>query len=551
MTIGEPNKTEISGEGSPNMNRYRTAFFVVLVLCATLAAALGYVGWKMYRAGIWNPVPPAMATSSAAALPAESGGSPASGPESTPAAGEPALAPLQLSAERMQSIGLRTGEVQMKSLRQEIRTVGDVEIDERLLGTVQLRFPGWIQKVYVNSTYQYVEKGQPLFTVYSPDLVATEQEYLLAKQHQHTLGTSSVPGVAAGSAVLLEAALERLRRWQVPPQEIDRLESTGQVRQEMEINSPVSGFVTERNALPNQYAPPEARLYTVAGLSTVWVYAAIFQNDLGQLHIGESATVTTDALPGRSFAGRLDYIWPQVDMTTRTARVRLVFSNPGLKLKPGMYVNISIGIPLGRRLAIPTSGVLQTGTRAIVFVDHGGGSLEPREVELGPQAGDDFVVLKGLKAGERIITSANFLVDSESQLQAAMGSFVPPPPGAGAAAAMNATGAQAGVSVEFSTDPAPPRKGSNVYRVKLTGSDGSPISGAQVNVRSFMPAMPAMGMAAMSVSTSLSEKGSGLYEGQAALGSGGTWLITITVTKNGATLATKQLSINAEGGMQP
>ena len=529
------------------MNRYRTAFFVVLVFCVVLAGALGYASWRMFRAGLWGMSGPAGTVSAPAAA---SGSSPASTmTNEPPAAADPALAPLQLSAERMQSIGIRTGEAQVKSLRKDLRTVGDVEIDEQMLATVQLRFPGWIQKVFVNSTYQYVEKGQPLFTVYSPDLVATEQEYLLAKRDQHALGASTVPGVAAGSSVLLDAAVERLRRWQVPPEEIERLESTGQARQEMEINSPVSGFVTERNALPNQYAPPEARLYTVAGLSTVWVYAALFQNDLAQLHTGDAAIVTTDALPGRTFAGRVDYIWPQVDMTTRTARVRLVFSNPGLKMKPGMYVNVSINIPLGRHLAIPASGVLQTGTRAIVFVDHGGGSLEPREVELGEQAGDDFVVLKGLKAGERIVTSANFLVDSESQLQAAIGSFVPPPPGAGAAAAMNTPAGQLGTKVEFSIDPATPHKGSNVYRVRLTAADGTPIPGAQVSVRSFMAAMPAMGMAAMNVSTALTEKGSGVYEGQAALESGGTWQITITVTKNGATLATKQLSINVKGGM--
>jgi Cu(I)/Ag(I) efflux system membrane fusion protein/cobalt-zinc-cadmium efflux system membrane fusion protein len=534
------------------MNRYRTAFIVVLVICAALAAGLGYAGWMLYRAGIWRSAGAAGMVPASAAVSDSPGGSAVSATRNTPAdSAEPALAPLQLSPERMQSIGIRTGEAQMKSLRKEIRTVGDVEIDEQLLATVQLRFPGWIQKVYVNSTYQYVEKGQPLFTVYSPDLVATEQEYLLAKRDQHTLGASTVPGVAAGSSVLLDAAVERLRRWQVPPQEIERLETTSQARQEMEIDSPVSGFVTERNALPNLYAPPEARLYTVAGLSTVWVYAALFQNDLAQLHAGDAAMVTTDALPGRTFAGRVDFIWPQVDMTTRTARVRLVFANPGLKLKPGMYVNVSIDIPLGRHLAVPASGVLQTGTRTIVFVDHGGGSLEPREVELGAQAGDDFVVLKGLKAGEHVITSANFLVDSESQLQAAMGSFVPPPPGAGAAAAMNASGAQGGTKLEFSTDPATPHRGSNVYRVKLTASDGSAVAGAQVTVRSFMAAMPAMGMAAINVSTALGEKGGGLYEGQATLASGGTWQITITATKNGATLATKQLSINVEGGMQP
>jgi hypothetical protein len=238
-----------------------------------------------------------------------------------------------------------------------------------------------------------------------------------------------------------------------------------------------------------------------------------------------------------------------VDMTTRTARVRIVFANSHLTLTPGMFVNVALQIPLGSQLVIPASGVLQTGTRQIVFVDRGGGYLEPREVQLGPKVEDEIVVLKGLEAGDRIVTSANFLVDSESQLQAAIGSFVPPPPGEGAAAAGNAGAAQAAAKVEFSTEPSPPRKGTNLYRVKLTASDGSPVTGAQASVRSYMPAMPQMGMAAINVVTPLREKGGGVYEGEARLDSGGTWQITVTATKNGATVASRRLSINAEGGM--
>jgi Cu(I)/Ag(I) efflux system membrane fusion protein/cobalt-zinc-cadmium efflux system membrane fusion protein len=183
-----------------------------------------------------------------------------------------------------------------------------------------------------------------------------------------------------------------------------------------------------------------------------------------------------------------------------------------------------------------------------VFVDRGAGSLEPRDVQLGPQAGDQYIVLKGLKAGERIVTSANFLVDSESQLQAAIGSYVAPPPGAGAPAAGNINTAQPVAQIVFSTDPSTPRKGTNLYRVKLTGADGVPVTGAQVSVRSSMPGMPQMGMAAINVVTPLSEKGGGIYEGQVNLESGGTWQLTVTAMKNSAALATKQLSLSAEGG---
>ncbi len=527
------------------MKNYRIAFFVALAASLILASILGTMWWRGKQAAA-RQTPGATGTVSSSSTTAAAGESPAA-PAAPPT--EARLAPVQLSPERVQSIGVKTAEVQFKTVQKEIRTVGDVEVDERRIAYVQLRYPAWIRKVFVGSTYQYIRKGQPLFTAYSPELVTTEREYLIAKRNQQTLGQSSVPGVAAGSASLLEAAKERLRQWQVPERELQKLEATGEAQQELEVDSPVSGFITDRNALPNQYVQPETRLYTVADLSTVWVYAAVFQSDIGELKPGAPATVTTDAYPGRKFTGRVDFIWPQVETTTRTVRVRLVFANPGLLLKPGMFVNVTVGVPLGRQLAIPTPGVLQTGTRSIVFVDRGGGYLEPREVELGPQAGDEFVVRKGLKAGERIVTSANFLIDSESQLQAAIGTFVPPPPGAGAAASMNVPAAQAEVQVEFSTEPSPPHKGSNSFRVKLTGSGGSPVTGAQVTVQNFMTAMPEMGMAAMSGNTSLAEKGNGIYEAKANLDSGGTWRITITVMKDGKSIATKQLSVNAEGGM--
>jgi len=200
---------------------------------------------------------------------------------------------------------------------------------------------------------------------------------------------------------------------------------------------------------------------------------------------------------------------------------------------------------MGNQLVIPASGVLQSGTRAIAFVERTDGYIEPREVQLGSRVGDDLIVLKGLKAGEQIVISANFLIDSESQLQAALGSFVPPPPGAGAASASNAPQG----NVELISDPATPRKGSNVFRVKLTDASGAPISGAEVSVTFFMPAMPAMGMAAMRTPVTLSDKGNGLYEGSGQLESGGTWQVTILAKKNGQLIATKQLSVNATGGM--
>jgi Cu(I)/Ag(I) efflux system membrane fusion protein/cobalt-zinc-cadmium efflux system membrane fusion protein len=458
------------------------------------------------------------------------------------------LVPVQLTPERMQSIGVQTGTVEYKQLSDDIRATGTVDINERLLSYVQVRFPGYILKVFANATYQYVRKGEPLFTIYSPDLVATQQEYLLARQNEKTMSTSTIEGVADGAATLSAAAEQRLRQWDIPESEIAKLKETGKPVTDLTINSPVEGYITERNALPNMYAEPSTKLYTVADLSRVWVYAQVFQDDIGRVKPGDTAQITVDSYPGRTFSGQIEEILPQVDIATRTVRVRLAMANPGFKLKPGMFVNVDLKTSLGRQLVVPASAVFQSGTRQLVFLDHGNGSLEPKEITIGPRVGDDFVVLKGLKAHESIVTSASFLIDSESQLQAAAGSFVPPPPGAGGSSpTANAPAAQA--NIDFATDPNPPQKGNNIFRVKLTGADGKPVNGADVTVTFYMAAMPAMGMSAMNTNTKLLDKGNGVYEGSGSLGSGGTYQVTISAQKNGQVIATKQLRVNATGGM--
>ena len=462
---------------------------------------------------------------------------------------ETPLAPVQLSPERLQRIGVKTGAVEYKELSDDIRATGTVDIDERLVSYVQVRFPGYIRKVFANATYQYVRKGEPLFTVYSPDLVATQQEYLLAQQNTKLLSQSSVDGVAAGAASLSAAAEQRLTQWEVSPSEIARLKDTGKPITDLTIYSPVSGYITERNVLPNAYVEPSTRLYTVADLSRVWVNAQVFQDDIGRLKPGDRVETTVDSYPGRTFSGAIEVILPQVDMATRTVRVRLAIANPGLKLKPGMYVTVALKTSLGRQLVVPASAVFQSGTRQLVFLDRGNGSLEPKEITVGPRVGDDFVVLKGLTAHQAIVTSANFLIDSESQLQAAAGSFVPPPPGSGGMAGPANQPQTIQGKIEFSTEPNPPQKGNNTLRVKLTDGTGTPVAGADITVTFYMAAMPAMGMAAMNTTVKLSDKGNGLYEAAGALGSGGTWRVTITAQKNGQLIATKQLSVDATGGM--
>jgi RND family efflux transporter MFP subunit len=521
------------------MKTYRTGF---------LPAVLGNIVLVLIVAGVWlhyRTPKRAMGTEPQPAATPIAQDSTASSMPATPPAQDVPLVPIQISAQRLQSIGVKTGLIERKAIEDEIRTTGNVAVDETRLAYVQVRFSGFVEKVFADATYQYVRKGQPLLTIYSPDLVATEREYLVAKQNQAEVANSTVPGVASGAASVLGATMERLKQWGVPEKEIARLQATGQVQQELEVDSPISGYITERNAFPSVAVQPDMRLYTIADLSTVWVQAQASQSDLGRIKIGAPASLTLDTFPGRTFGGRVDFIYPQIEADTRTAKVRVVFSNPGLQLKPGMFVNVTLKVPMGEQLVIPATGVLQSGIRELAFVYRSDSYLEPREVQLGTRIGDDFVVLKGLKAGEQIVTSANFLIDSESQLQAALGSFVPPPPGAGTASAMNAAQARA----ELTSDPSPPHKGSNVFRVKLTDASGSPISGADVSVTFFMAAMPAMGMAAMRTSVALSDNGGGLYEGSGQLESGGTWQVTILAKKNGQVIASKQLSVNATGGM--
>ena len=523
---------------------YRNAFFGAVVIAVFFAIAAIY---------FWLHSPRGQ-TAQSGSVPVQASPPPAQDMQTqsaNAAAQQAALAPVQISPQRLQSIGVKFAKVKRREVRDSLRVTGNVEIDEERQAYVQTRFPGWIQKVLADATFEYVRKGQPLFTIYSQELVSTQQEFLLALKNKQELANSkNVSGAQKEAGWLLEAARQRLEQWNVPQREIAELERKGQIQRDITVESPVSGYITERNALPNQFVQPETKLYTVADLSQVWIYGQVFQTDVGRIKPGDPAEVTVDAYPGRTFRGRVQQVLPQVDPSTRTVRVRLIFDNPGLLLKPGMYVSIELGLPLGKQLVMPASGVLQSGTRQIAFVDHGNGYLEPREIQTGARVGDDLIVLKGLNAGERIVSSANFLVDSESQIQAAVGQFAPPPPGAGGAGGTAAVSLpQQGANLEFSAEPSPPHKGNNLFRVKLTDSSGKPIVGAQVGLTFYMPAMPAMGMSAMRTSATLTDKGNGLYEGSGTLQSGGTWQLTITAQQNGQTLTSKQMNVSATGGM--
>ncbi len=463
------------------------------------------------------------------------------------AAGTSDLAPIQLTPERRQLIGVTFSKVERRDVARQIEATGNIEADEQLQSYVQTRFAGWIQQVFVNQTFQYVRRGQPLFTVYSPDLASTEQEYVLALQSRKRVAGSSVEGVAEGANSLAEAAAERLSLMGLPPSELARLQRGGKPSNVLTIDSPASGYVVERNALPNMYVQPDTKLYTVTDFSTVWVYAAIFQDEIGAIRVGDRADFTVDAYPGESSVGRVDYIWPQIDTATRTARVRVSLPNRDGKLKPGMYGRIALQVIMGEQTIIPASGILRTGTHNVAFVDRGDGYLTPTYVELGSRVGNDMVVLKGLEPGQSIVSSANFLIDSESQLQAATGSFAAPP--AVATSTGSAISAGEAASIEVVTTPSPPNRGKNLVRATLKGPDGHGIDGANVAVTFYMAAMPAMEMSAMREVATLTDQGGGAYDGEVTLESGGTWQVTVVATKEGKTLATRQFNLSVAGGM--
>src|SRR5216683_3485983 len=402
-----------------------------------------------------------------------------------------ALAPIQLTPDRRQLIGVKFANVERRDVSENLETTGSIEPDEKLQSYVQTRFPGWIQKIFANQTWQSVRKGQPLFTIYSPDLVSTEHEYLLALKQQTRVQSSEVEGVAAGADSMVESASERLRQWNVAPSEIARLKRERTVGGAVAIDSPMTGVIADRAVQSNMYVQPETRLFTIIDLSRVWIYAAVFQDQIGKVRIGDPAIVTLDAYPGEKFDGRVDFIQPQIDPMTRTAKVRCEFVNRKGMLMPGMFSRVAIHLPLGNQLVIPEGGVIRTGLRNMAFVDRGDGYLTPTEVELGPRVGTDQIVLKGLKVGDRIVGSANFLIDSESQLQAAAGAYVPPPPGVGATAQSPITAeTQTAPKIAMTTDPSPPKRGANQLRITLLDASGKPIANAKVSVTFFMAAMP-------------------------------------------------------------
>jgi Cu(I)/Ag(I) efflux system membrane fusion protein len=328
---------------------------------------------------------------------------------------------VRISPERIQMIGVRSEAVARRTLVRPVRAVGTVQFDERRTYVVSTRYEGWIERLLVNTTGQDVRQSQPLMEVYSPDLVLAQQEYALLRQSIGEGGGDT----AATSRRLLQGAEQRLRFLDVPPATLQSLRRGGQPRPTVTIPSPVTGTVIEKPSVQGMRFMPGDPLYRIVDLSTVWVLAEVFEQDLTGVGIGQEAAVAVKAYPGRSFAGRVGFIYPTVGVETRTAQVRLEIPNPDGLLKAGMYAGVEITSPVGEQdvLAVPESAVLDSGARQVVLVDHGDGRFEPREVSLGERADGYVAVTEGVADGESVVVSANFLIDAESNLKAALSSF--------------------------------------------------------------------------------------------------------------------------------
>jgi Cu(I)/Ag(I) efflux system membrane fusion protein len=332
----------------------------------------------------------------------------------------PSPGSLQIASDKQQLIGLRYGLAEYTSAEQVIHAAGRVVPDETLITRVQARTDGWITTVSADFTGKLIGRGQPLLTMYSPELLAAQQEYLLARKARTILQHSSMRESSANSEALAEAAKRRLMLLNLTPEQIAQVEETDKPIQSIALNSPVSGYVMTRNAFPGQRVSGETELYTLADLSGVWVMADIFEADAPQIRIGQGARIGVQGTGGTQFA-RVTYIQPQIDPVTRTLKVRLELANPRMRFKPDMFVDVEMALGGARRLSVPSEAVLDAGTSKTVFLDRGNGFFEPRQVETGvrfrDQSGDRVEILKGLTAGERIVTSGSFLLNSESQMR--------------------------------------------------------------------------------------------------------------------------------------
>ncbi len=341
--------------------------------------------------------------------------------EQQPGAGDLPAGTVRISPEKQQMIGVKISEADEIDMSKTIRAVGRAAYDETKVAHVHTKYPGWVDKVYVDFVGKLVKKGQPLLSIYSPDLVSTQQELLIAKKARDILKASEFADLGSRSGSLYDATRDRLKYWDISDSQISQIERNGTPFKSLTLHSALDGFVITRNVFAGQQVAPETDLYVIADLSDIWIMAEVYEYEVPSVTMGQKALVTFPSFPGRTFTGKVTYISPEMDPKTRTLKIRVELANQDFKIKPDMYANVELKVDYGKKLSIPQEAVLDSGVNQTVFIAKEGGYFEPRKVTLGPRVDGRQIVLDGLKAGEQVVTSANFLIDSESQLKSATG----------------------------------------------------------------------------------------------------------------------------------
>ena len=510
----------------------RPLTFVAVIVVLVLGVAGGLYAFRLRASRAAANTASAATQPSMADMPSPAAGQKPGTPPATPR-GEVTIDP-----RRQQLIGVKTVPVTREAVEQAVRAVGVVRYDETKQADINLKVEGWIRDLYVDYTGQPIQRGQPLFTLYSPDLLNTQSEYLLALKTRDQLQQSTIPDARQRADELVASARQRLALWDLSAEDLRVLEDQRKLQEAIVFRSPVSGFVLEKQALKGLHVMPGQSLYKVADVSTVWVEADVYESELSGMRVGEMASVSLDAYPGEHFSGRAIYIYPYLDEKTRTNKVRFAFANPRGRLKPGMYANVELKGHGSMGLIVPTNAVLDSGTEQVVFVAQGNGLFEPRKVKIGRRLTETTQILDGVKEGEQVATGATFFLDSESQLRASLQGYEASatPPGAAA---------PSGTQITFRTLPDPPKTGDNQLEATVKDASGKPVDDAEVTVQFFMPAMPTMNMPAMRSEAKLSPAGGGVYRGSGQVMMAGRWDATVTVTRGGQRLGTKQLPVVA------
>ena len=513
------------------MTRRAMMILALAVLVASLAAALAFTpAGSMLRGGTGNAVP------TTGALPPAN----APAPDRDPAiANVPARGEVVIDARRQQLIGVRTVLVRRNTLGHEVRAAGVVRFDETRQAEITTKVDGWIRDLRADYTGRTITRGEQLFTLYSPALLAAQNEYLLAHRGHAGAASAEIASVRAHAERLVQAARERLLRWDLSEADIRALEERGSALDTVPFLSPVSGTIVEKMAVEGMRVTTGQTLFRVADLSTVWVEADVPEQEMSIVRIGQTARVTLQGFPEEPLVGRTIYVYPTVEERTRTAKVRIRFANRGGRLKPGMFADVLLSGPEVSALTVPTDAVLEAGTDQLVFVALGEGRFEPRPVMVGRRTRDEIEITSGIKEGEQVATGAAFFLDSESQLRAAVQSYQAPANQPAAAAPEQL------VDITFRTQSEPPRTGENTFEVAVRDASGQPISDAEVSVTFFMPAMPTMNMPAMKHAAKLPSAGGGVYRGSGQVIMAGRWDVTVDVSRGGQRLGSRQFVVVA------